>query len=50
MVLLLSAIERDTVVVIFNSDYSFDSFPSIFNVIPIVLKIICIINLFTLFH
>ena len=35
---------------IFNQDYSFDSFPGIFNVIPIVFKIFCIINLLTLFH
>ena len=30
---------------IFNWDYNFDSFPSIFNVIPIIFKIFCIINL-----
>ena len=35
---------------IFNWDYSSDSFPSIFNVISIVFKIFCIINLLTLFH
>ena len=35
---------------IINWDYSFDSFPSIFNAIPIIFKIFCVLNLLTLFH
>ena len=49
MVLLLNSIEWGTVVVIFFIGViDFCSIPSIFNVIPIILKIFCVINLLTL--
>ena len=35
---------------IFNWDYSFDCVPSIFNVIPIIFKILCTINLIILYR
>ena len=35
---------------IFDWSYSFDSSPSISNIIPVTFKIFCIINLFTFLH